>query len=315
LRVDLLRIFLSHLHFLLLRNAAAHEGARDDNAYEKPLHEYSGEESADEPKRQILFQEQPRSYAVKLLTLARDLRRRKAREKHSLFVAEGIRTVEELTSSGLPIRGVIVTPELQATPRGESLRKRIDESGADVLEVTERDFQTAAETDSPQGVLAIGEIPKRSLNTLNAPEECRVLVLDAVQDPGNVGTIIRTAAALGASATIALGGTVDLWNPKVVRSSMGAQFRHSALQASWEDLRSFVDREGFQLWAAEADGEPIDSGRAVRRLAIVVGNEGSGLNPEIRARADKIVSLPISSSVESLNVAVATGIILYQLRQ
>jgi TrmH family RNA methyltransferase len=243
------------------------------------------------------------------------LRRRKAREKHSLFVAEGIRAVEELMRSGLPIRAVIVTPELEATPRGQSLRTQIRQSGAEILEVNEKDFQTAAETDSPQGVLAIGEIPKRTLNTLEPPAECRILVLDAVQDPGNVGTIIRTAAALGASATIALPGTVDLWNPKVVRSSMGAQFQHAALYSSTEDLRAFVVREGFQVWAADATGEPIDSGRAVRRLAIVVGNEGSGLNPEIRAMANKIVSLPIASSVESLNVAVAAGIILYQLRQ
>ena len=217
--------------------------------------------------------------------------------------------------SALPVRGVILTPELHAAPRGDSLRKRIDDSKVDVLEVSEKEFQTAAETDSPQGVLAIGEIPKRSINTLKPPAECRILVLDAVQDPGNVGTIIRTAAALGAAATIALPGTVDLWNPKVVRSSMGAQFQHPAVQSSWEELRTFVDREGFELWAADAQGEPVDSGRAVRRLAIVVGNEGSGLNPEIRARADKIVSLPIAAGVESLNVAVAAGILLYELRQ
>jgi RNA methyltransferase, TrmH family len=252
---------------------------------------------------------------VKPLTLARDLRRRKAREKHSLFVAEGIRAVEELLRSGLLIRAVIVTPELQTTARGESLRQQIAKSQAEILEVTEREFQTAAETDSPQGVLAIAEVPTRSLNTLEPAPECRVLVLDAVQDPGNVGTIIRTAAALGACATIALPGTVDLWNPKVVRSSMGAHFQHPALYATTDEFRAFVAREAFQVWAADASGQPIKPGSAVRRLAIVVGNEGSGLNPEIRAMANKIVSLPIASSVESLNVAVAAGIILYQLRQ
>jgi TrmH family RNA methyltransferase len=143
---------------------------------------------------------------------------------------------------------------------------------------------------------------------------CRILVLDAVQDPGNVGTILRTAAALGATATIALAGTVDLWNPKVIRSSMGAQFHHPALHAEWADLTRLLEREKVALWAADVRGEPLDRTRAINRLAIVVGNEGSGLSPDVRAKADRIISLPIANNVESLNVAVAAGIILHELR-
>jgi TrmH family RNA methyltransferase len=251
---------------------------------------------------------------VKLLTLARDLQRRKAREKHSLFVAEGVRSVEELLRSGLKVRGALVTPKLAAAPRGESLRKRLDESGVEVAKLSEKDFLSAAETASPQGVLAIGEVPVRSLDTLEIPNVCRILVLDAVQDPGNVGTILRAAAALGATATIALPGTVDLWNPKVIRSSMGAQFSHQAFHAEWADVTKLLDRQGIELWAADAQGEPLDLARAVQRLAIVVGNEGSGLDPAIRARAQRTISLPLASGVESLNVAVAAGIILYELR-
>jgi RNA methyltransferase, TrmH family len=241
---------------------------------------------------------------VTLLTLARDLRRRKAREKHSLFVAEGVRSVEDLLRSGLKVRGALVTSELARAIHGQSLRRRLDDSKVNTVEVTEQELATAAETESPQGVLAVAEIPDRSFNTLQIPAECRIVILDAVQDPGNVGTIIRTAAALGATATVALPGTVDIWNPKVVRSSMGAQFGHPAFYASWSSVRDFLGKEGFQLWAADAAGEPIAPDRAVRRLAIVVGNEGSGVNPDIRARADKVVSLPV-----------ATGIILYALRQ
>lgn len=253
--------------------------------------------------------------SVKLLTLARDLQRRKAREKRSLFVAEGIRAVEELSRSGLPIRGALVTSRLSSSLRGESLRRHLDQSGVEVTEVSDKDFQTAADTESSQGVLAIGEVPAHSLNTLEIGAECRILVLDAVQDPGNVGTILRTAAALGAAATIALPGTVDVWNSKVIRGSMGAQFTHPVVHAELGDLVAFLGRQAIELWAADARGEPVERTRAVKRLAIVVGNEGSGLNPEIRAKATRIISLPISSSVESLNVAVAAGIILYELRQ
>ena len=251
---------------------------------------------------------------MKLLTLARDLQRRKAREKHSLFVAEGVRSVEELLRSNIAIRGALVTTKLAAAPRGELLRRSLDESGVEVAELSEKEFLTAAETDSPQGVLAIGEVPVRSLHTLEIPILCRILVLDAVQDPGNVGTILRTASALGATATIALPGTVDLWNPKVIRSSMGAQFGHAAFHAEWADLVKLLDRERIELWAADAQGEPLDLGRAVQRLAIVVGNEGSGLSPAIRARAQRTISVPLASGVESLNVAVAAGILLYELR-
>lgn len=251
---------------------------------------------------------------MKLLTLARDLGRRKAREKHSLFVAEGVRSVEELLRSPLKVRGALVAPQLATAPRGQALRAALDQSGVEVAEVSEKDFRSAAETESPQGVIAIGEVPPRSLDTLAVSSRCRLLVLDGVQDPGNVGTILRTAAALAATATVALPGTVDLWNPKVIRSSMGTQFHHPALHAGLDDLFAFLQREQIVLWATAAASEKLDRADAPARLAIAVGNEGAGLSVEIRAKAARTVSLPISGDVESLNVAVATGIILYELR-
>ena len=251
---------------------------------------------------------------MKLLSLARDLGRRKAREKHSLFVAEGVRSVEELLRSGLKVRGALVAPQLAAAPRGQALRSALSQSQVEVTEVSEKDFRSAAETDSPQGVIAIGEVPVRSLDTLETAAGCRILVLDGVQDPGNVGTILRTAAALGATATVALPGTVDLWNPKVIRSSMGAQFVHPALQESSQSLLNFLERKDIALWATDASGVPLVRTDAPVRLAIAVGNEGAGISGEVRAKAQRTVSLPIASGVESLNVAVATGIILYELR-
>lgn len=176
------------------------------------------------------------------------------------------------------------------------------------------EFASAAETESPQGVLAIGEIPALTAESLTLPERSRVVVLDAVQDPGNVGTILRTSAALGASAVLAMPGTVDLWNAKVVRSGMGAQFRMPALSCDWETLDRCTGAHQLVLWGADAGGSPLDSLAPPDRLALLMGNEGAGLSPEGRQRCDAFVALPISSSVESLNVAVATGILLYQLR-
>jgi RNA methyltransferase, TrmH family len=161
-------------------------------------------------------------------------------------------------------------------------------------------------------VIAIAKTPSRSVNMLNATGPLRILLLDAVQDPGNVGTIVRTAVALGASATIALPGTVDVWNAKVVRSAMGAHFHYPAFHASWRDVEEFLSGTSTALWAADADGEKATT--PPERLALAVGNEGGGLSDTIRAAASRIVSVPIASTVESLNVAVATGILLHELR-
>jgi TrmH family RNA methyltransferase len=250
---------------------------------------------------------------LKLLTIARDLKRRKAREKRSLFLAEGIRSVEELLRSKLALEGFIVSPSLAETTRGASLLQEMRTRNVEVLDVSEKDFATAADTESPQGVIAIAYVPQQKADSALKGEKMRVIVLDGVQDPGNAGTILRTAAALGATATLALPGTVDLWNAKVVRSSMGAQFAHPSFAVTVEELANILRREGIELWAADMGGEPVGATAPPQKLAIAFGNEGAGLSSPVRALASRTVSLPIASGVESLNVAVATGIILYEL--
>lgn len=251
---------------------------------------------------------------MKLLTLARDLRRRRARERHQLFVAEGVRAVEELLASPLTVRGVLAAPQLADAPRGAALVESIRASDVELTFVDEREFASAAETDSPQGVLAVAEIPDRHLDDVELTDHGRIVVLDAVQDPGNVGTIVRTAAALGATAVVGMPGTVDLWNAKVVRSAMGALFHSPAFMCTWAELDTFRARHAVTVWGADAGGAPLERLQPPRRLALLVGNEGAGLSPEGRARVEQSVSIPIGTTVESLNVAVATGIILYQLR-
>jgi TrmH family RNA methyltransferase len=252
---------------------------------------------------------------LRLLTLARDLKRRKSREKHSLFVAEGVRAVEELLKSSLTIQGILTAPQLDDAPRGIALRELIHDRRAESVNVTESEFRSAAETESPQGVIAIAEIPHHSFDQLSGNASLRLLVLDALQDPGNVGTILRTAAALGADLTVALPGTVDIWNAKVVRAAMGASFHHPAFHSTMESLLGFLESTNTELWGADALGEPVDTVSPPARLALAVGNEGAGLSSSMRANARRLVSLPISGAVESLNVSVATGILLYQLRK
>jgi len=253
--------------------------------------------------------------SLKTLTIARDLHRRKARERQGLFVAEGVRTVEELLRSNIVVRAALVASGFADSPRGAALIDRLRQGNIAADEVPEREFLSAAETESPQGILAIAEVPEYRLEDLPKTDPFRLLVLDAVQDPGNVGTIIRTAAAMGITGTFSLPGTVDLWNAKVVRSGMGAHFHHPCLSGTWEDLDTFRRDREIEVWAADADGQSVAELQPPPRLAIVVGNEGAGLSSSSRSRATRLVALPIAAAVESLNVAVAAGILLYELRR
>ena len=232
-----------------------------------------------------------------------------------MFVAEGVRAVEELARSSLVIRGVLTAPQLDETPRGGAVLGELGARGIATERVDHREFASAAETESPQGILAIAEVPDRSLEVLADRASLRVLLLDAVQDPGNVGTIVRTAAALGADATVALPGTVDLWNAKVVRSGMGAHFHHLCFPGTWDDLDAFRRRRPLEVWAADASGEPVArlATPTPPRVAMVVGNEGGGLSAAARERANKLVAIPMAGRVDSLNVAVAAGILLHEL--
>jgi TrmH family RNA methyltransferase len=249
-----------------------------------------------------------------MLTLARDLKRRKARERQGLFVAEGVRTVEELLASSLEVRGLLASEALERNARGATLMESAASRGIEVLRVSEAEFESAADTEQPQGVLAIAAQPERTLASLKLGASPRVLVLDGIQDPGNVGTLLRTASALGVIASVVLPGTVDPWNAKVVRSAVGLQFTQPPVMCTTDELRAFLSAEAIRLVGAEAEGQSLSSFTVPSRLALAVGNEGQGLSAELRSACDAFVSIAMSPGAESLNVAVAAGILMHALR-
>lgn len=246
-------------------------------------------------------------------SLLRSLRQRKTREAEGLFLAEGIRAVEDLAASALPIRLAAAASSLGDGPRGRALLDVLATRGVAVRETAERELAELADTETPQGILAVAEIPHAGLDDLAADAEPAVLVvLDAVQDPGNFGTLARTAEALGALGVITLPGTVDPWNPKSVRAAMGSSFRLPVVPVDWERLTPWLSSRGFQTLAAAAGGEPLPDPRP-RRAALVLGNEGAGVSDQTRARADRVVGIPLRGRAESLNVAAAGAILLYEL--
>jgi RNA methyltransferase, TrmH family len=249
-----------------------------------------------------------------LLTTIRDLARRRGRERRGLALAEGVRLVEEALAAGVPVRGAAVSPALEGTPRGSALKSALAGSGVPLLEVSPGELDALADTEQPQGIVAVVEPRGRGLDDIPTPAGAVLLVLDAVQDPGNVGTMLRTALALGASGVVALKGTAELTNPKVLRGSMGAAFRLPAAAAGVEDFLAWAKRRGAEVIIAAADGAPLERWRrGPAPIALVLGNEGSGVSPALAAIAARRVAIPLAATVESLNVAVAAGILLYEV--
>ncbi|HET7427536.1 MAG TPA: RNA methyltransferase [Gemmatimonadales bacterium] len=249
-----------------------------------------------------------------LLTTIRDLARRRGRERRGLALAEGVRLVEEALGADIPVQGAAVSSALEGSPRGQALKLALVERGVRVAEVSPAELAGLADTEQPQGVVAVVAPRVWTLDELPTPPGAVVLVLDAVQDPGNVGTMLRTALALGASGVVALKGTAELANPKVLRGSMGASFRLPAVAAEGGSLLAWAKARGAQLWVAAADGDVVPSRRSSRApVALVVGNEGAGVTPAIAAAADRRIAIRMAPGVESLNVAVAAGILLHEV--
>lgn len=254
-------------------------------------------------------------------TTIRDLQLRRGRERRGLALAEGVRLVEEALAAGITVRGAAVSPALEATARGKALKAALAQSGARLEEVGDPDLAKLADTEHPQGIVAILEPRRWALHHIDLRPGAAVLVLDGVQDPGNVGTMLRTAWGLGAAGVIALKGTADLTNAKVIRGSMGALFRIPCVPCDAAEFLEWVRTGHLALWIAAADGELVVDGPARPRparpdrpvIALVVGNEGSGVSDTLSAAAARRVAIDLAPGAESFNVAIAAAILLHEV--
>jgi len=241
----------------------------------------------------------------------RALRRRKERSARGEFLVEGPRVLEELLRAERPVTLVLYTEGAKVEPDGPKLLEAVVAAGVPHELVSDSELQRHADTVTPQGWVAVAPIPQWSWTDFRTPD---VLVLDAVQDPGNVGTLIRAAEALGASGVVVLPGTADPWSPKVVRAAAGSSIRLPVLEAAWHETSVHLRAIGCVVWASAADGELLDRG-ATRAggVALVLGNESRGVSGSIRAAADRIVAIPMRGEAESLNAALAGAILMDRL--
>lgn len=221
--------------------------------------------------------------------------------------------MEEALAAGARVHGVVVANDLDTGARGAALLQTLGSHNIPVVTVTPKTLEQLADTDTPQGVLAVLEPPRWTLADIRPTHRAPVLVLDGVQDPGNVGTLIRTAFALGCSGAVLLPGSAEPSNPKVLRGAMGATFRLPWAPASDSDFRGWTRETDAVVWTAATDGSPVHRLEPPERLALVVGNEGAGVRPAVRELSRASVAIPLARGAESLNVAVAAGIVLFEV--
>jgi TrmH family RNA methyltransferase len=249
------------------------------------------------------------SHVKHIRSLAAD---RRERRRERLFVLEGVRLVADALAQRGALELLLYAPEqLDETPAGQQLHEQLRRLPASYA-ATQQVVAAAADTVHPQGVVALARWPQI------APERPGViLVLDAIQDPGNLGTLLRSAEAVGVAQVLCAGGTVDAYSPKVVRAAMGAHMRLALDQdLGWDaidDRLALVD----QVYAADAEARmPYYAADWRQPGALIVGNEPHGLSEAARTRATKLISIPMKGRAESLNVAMAGSVILFEaLRQ
>jgi TrmH family RNA methyltransferase len=236
------------------------------------------------------------------------LHSRKTRERERLVLIEGPRGVREAMAAGAQPRFALTSPRLDELD--PALSEALD-AWCEMVRLTDAELAGVSATEAPQGVLAVVAEPDDGWIEAIGPGS-RLLVLDAVQDPGNVGTLIRTAAAFALDGVVLLDGCVDPWNPKAVRASAGGAFRCPVALRSWTALAPLLDGAELPVWVADASGTgPNDEARA-GGWALVVGSEGRGARRDIRERAAGLAAIPMPGGTESLNAAVAGSILVYE---
>lgn len=252
-----------------------------------------------------------------LIKEAKKLQLKKHREKTGHFLLEGIRLVEEALNAGKLDR-VFFSKTLLESERGLQLYHNIENSKlVKIYDVSNEVLRILAETETPQGIVGVSSRAEYSLADITDMGDGIILTTDGIQDPGNLGTMIRTAWAAGVKAVICLQGTVDPYNGKTVRASMGGIFYIPVLTGiEWDEFLAWARAQGFFLVAAESEGS--DSYFRVTykpKTVLIIGNEGSGLQTVDIDDLDNRVRIPLEAGAESLNAGIACGIILFEIRK
>ena len=232
----------------------------------------------------------------------------KTRRREERFVLEGIRLIDDVLAAGFQPEYALHRVDFQ-----HDLLERLVKAGVECLPVEDSIFDSLTDTENSQGLLAVIAMPELGIS----PDASLLMALDGMQDPGNLGTILRTAAAADADGLLLLPGTVDPFNPKVVRAGMGAHFRLPIVALDWGEFAEVFNPDWHILAAdgANPDAAPYWNPLPKSPTMIVMGNEAHGLSDDARRLATATISIPMARGVESLNTATAAAILLYEFRR
>jgi len=247
----------------------------------------------------------------------KSLKNRKSREEKKLFFIEGIKITEEALKENAEIVRVIVSEEFVSREDSVHLMKTIESRGCKCFILPEKLFKEISDTETPQGIMAVLRTRHFGIDEI-VRENASLVILDAVQDPGNMGTIIRTADAAGFDGIIMSKGCVDVYNPKVIRATMGSIFRVPFnFSENLTDTIRILKSKDIRVIAAHLKGDKnyfeLDMDG---NIAVVIGNEANGISDDVTVLADELVRIPMVGRTESLNASVAAGLLMYEvLRQ
>ena len=245
-----------------------------------------------------------------LIKHIRKLKDKKYRDENNEYLIEGVKLIEEAVKENAEIKKVIVCDDTTRTYEIPT-NVMLEIAKYECVYVTEKIFNMITQVTNPQGIMAI--VKKNVTNSEIDYSQDIIVVLDGVQDPGNLGTILRTVDSVGLSQIIVSKETADAFNPKVVRSTMGAIFRVKIIES--EDLQETIKqikKHHFKLMVTSLQTDRSIYDIELNKRIIVIGNEANGVSKEIQDMADEKVKIPMLGKTESLNASVATGIILYE---
>ena len=262
------------------------------------------------PRERITSAANPQIKAI------RALRDRKERDRTGLFFVEGIRAAAAALEAGFEVRQLVVSPELLESDFARETVSAARRRGVPTLEVSPAVFETVSRKDGPQGLALVARQRWLSLADVQVPPTSLWVGLVQPQDPGNLGSILRTCDATGAAGLVLIGPSVDPYDPSALRASTGAAFTVPLARAAWDDFHVWVRRSGAHLVGAIGDAPTSFRGATYpRRLILLMGSEREGLSAAQRSACDQLVHIPMRGTVDSLNLAVATSVVLYEIAE
>ncbi len=245
-----------------------------------------------------------------LIKHIKKLKEKKYRDEYKEYIVEGLKLIDEAIKEDIEISEIVVCEGCDKSELIESHLK-YEMARYECIYVPQNIFKLLSDVENPQGILAVIKL-KNGEEEIKYDEDI-ILALDDIQDPGNLGTILRTADSVGLKQILVSKGTVDSYNPKVVRSTMGATFRVKVIEC--EELKETLketQKNGYKIMCTSLDAKHSIYETKYNKKVIVIGNEANGVSKEIQKLADEKVIIPMLGKTESLNAAVATGVILYE---